>query len=207
MGLPLKDITGQKFNKLTVISRVENIRSSATWLCKCDCGNEVVVVGNKLRSGHTKSCNCVQKEKAKFANYKHGLHGEPEYKVWQGIKERCMNPNNISYKTYGALGIKMCDRWINNFELFYQDMGKRPTPKHSIDRIDVYKGYSPDNCKWSTSLEQGKNTTRNVWVEYRGERKIIAEWCRIFNVKPGAIRYQMNTKEPSKVFDLYANKN
>lgn len=88
------------------------------------------------------------------ANIKHGLRQAPEYENWHNMKQRCLNPNFPGYHNYGGRGITICQRWIESFINFYNDMGKRPTPEHSVERIDNNRGYYPDNCKWGTKLEQ-----------------------------------------------------
>ena len=158
-GKGLKDLIGQKFGRLFVISmsdiRTKGDPKSIHWLCRCDCGNEVTVRGSSLRQGLTKSCGCLHGEK--FTNRKHGQYETPEYKAWEAMIQRCYNPNCRNYKDYGKRGITVCDRWRNNSELFLLDMGKKPSPQHSIDRINNELGYSPDNCRWATRHDQRVN--------------------------------------------------
>lgn len=111
----------------------------------------------------------------------------PEYKVWWGIKGRCHNKNHMSYPKYGARGIFVCDRWINSFENFYDDMGKRPSNKYSIDRIDSTKGYSPDNCRWATDKEQSRNLKFNRYIEHNGEKLLLCEWAEKTGISSGTI--------------------
>lgn len=208
--MKLKDITGQKFGRLTVLKRVENIRTSAAWLCECDCGNKVTVSGVKLRSGHTQSCTCRQKDRASEANKTHGRSKENVYRVWRGMKERCSDPKHISYTAYGALGIKVCERWVNSFENFITDMGERPEGvkggRFTIERFDVNSDYGPNNCFWATYIEQGQNIKKNVWIEYNGKRKILSDWARYFGVHPSAVTYHLKTKTPEETIAYYANK-
>jgi hypothetical protein len=154
---------GKKVNSLTVISKAQNpnplSKKRATfYLCKCDCGNEKIIRADCLKSGNSKSCGCLWKEKC--TNRTHGAsHGKtfmPEYKVWTGMKMRCQNPNAHGYKYWGGRGIKLCERW-QSFENFIADMGPRPSDKHSIDRIDNDKHYEPGNCHWVTRDTQRKN--------------------------------------------------
>jgi len=203
--MKLIDITGKKFHKLLVIEYAGRNRTSAQWLCLCDCGNKVIVVGNKLRSGHTKSCKCNQKEAVKKMAETHGMTNSPEYGSWRSMRERCNNPNNIGYKDYGAKGITVCERWQSSFENFLKDMGKKPTTKHTVDRKDFTKGYSPENCKWATYLEQGSNIRRNVYIEYNGERLIIAHWARKFGINPSTISIANKENRVIQLFDKYVN--
>lgn len=163
MDSQAKDITGQRFGRWTVIRRDgSNKFNKAMWWCKCDCGNEVSVLGKSLRVGDSTSCGCQRKEKFRPSpnnqnGLKHGMHGSPEYITWIHMKARCSNPKDKRYKHYGGRGIKVCDRWVDSFESFFSDMGKRPTSQHSIDRINVNGDYEPSNCRWATPTEQRHN--------------------------------------------------
>jgi len=156
------ELEGKKFGRLTVISRAENKRSNTAWNCICECGNEKVIVGYSLTSGKSKSCGCIQKEVAADRLLKHGHDriGKTtrEYQTWVKIIDRCENENNKDFVNYGGRGIMVCERWRNSFENFLSDMGKRPSSKHSIDRIDVNGDYEPSNCRWTTKEIQARNT-------------------------------------------------
>lgn len=122
---------------------------------------------------------------------KHGKYGTPIYRTWQRMGQRCNNPNNRHYSGYGGRGITVCDRW-GRFENFYEDMGDKPTPKHSLERIDNNKGYSPDNCKWATMAEQGSNRRDNRKYTYDGKTMTIAEWARELNISHAALTKRLN---------------
>lgn len=160
-----KDHTGQKYGKLTCVSYLGKSR----WLCKCDCGGESTVRSADLTTGNTKSCGCNHEH--------HGLTHTPEFRVWVGILRRCYDLRSEDFKNYGERGILVCDRWRYSFSNFYADMGQRPTPQHSIDRIDNNLGYSPENCQWSTRKEQGRNRRVNHFITHNGETLCLQDWA------------------------------
>ena len=164
----IKDLTGQKFGRLTAIEfRGTNKSGNALWLCKCDCGNETVVRGGSLKNGHTKSCGCLKSEldskKMKKMLTKHGLFNHRLYGVWSSMKERCYNPKGAEYLAYGGRGIDVCDEWKDDFKAFYDwaiSHGydeNAPRGQCTIDRINNDKGYNPENCRWVPMLVQASN--------------------------------------------------
>ena len=160
----VKDVTGQRFGRLSVIQRSGSTRSGiATWRCLCDCGRECVVEGAKLRKGNTKSCGCLHDEVAKERMTVHGKSGTRLYAIWKAMHHRCFNPTDKNYSRYGGRGILVCDEWLHNFQAFYcWAMANgydacAPLGKCTIDRIDNDKGYSPDNCRWVDMKVQRHN--------------------------------------------------
>ena len=169
------DLIGEKYERLTVIAEGPRHQGRSTWVCRCDCGEEVTVRVGAIRSGNSKSCGCLQKEtasaycrsspirKRRESDPASKIH-HPLYATWQGMIRRCYLPSEPSYKRYGARGIAVCDRWRNDFWAFANDMGARPEG-HSIDRIDNDGNYEPSNCRWATPVEQTRNRRCNVLDE------------------------------------------
>lgn len=179
------DLTNKRFGRLFVQKRLPNYRTPkgkghAQYECLCDCGVIKSVLAQSLIKGRTKSCGCLYNESIKTSSQTHGQGAQGRrtgaYTSWAQMKSRCSNPKVPEYIWYGKRGIKVCERWMS-FEKFYEDMGDRPEGC-SIDRIDVDKGYSPENCRWATVDQQQNNTTRSHFIEAGGQRLTIGQWCK-----------------------------
>jgi hypothetical protein len=193
-----EDLTGMKFGKLTVVnfSDVKKF-SNLCWLCKCDCGEEVIVRATYLKNGRSTSCGCLRgefmKNNAYLFNATHRDSKSVEYHTWHGIKERCYNQNSEQYCNYGGRGIDVSDEWLCSYEQFLQDMGRRPSKNHSIERINNDKGYSKDNCKWATTKEQANNKRNNHLITYNGETLNVTQWSEKLNLAYGSLLYRSNS--------------
>jgi len=196
---------GQKFGKLLVIQFggcvVLPTRMRRTWTCVCDCGNTRTVQECQLLCGGIVSCS---------AGCTRTTHGESvhtgnttEYRTWLALKNRCNNPSNEDYDNWGGRGIKVCEHWNKSFQNFLADMGRKPSPKHSIDRINVNGNYScgkcseciingwPMNCRWATQTEQQNNIRTNVRLAHDGKTLTLAQWSRETGILSATIRRRL----------------
>jgi hypothetical protein len=187
------DLTNQKFGKLTTISHKHNghIRS---WLCVCDCGGQTIVSTNKLTSGHTQSCGCIRALTTKTNGFKNKIHGlghgkgDPTYKSWLAMRERCRDEKN---KNYGGRGISICDQW-DDYRIFLADMGARPSGT-SLDRIDVSGNYAPNNCRWATAKEQQRNKSNTNFLMLNGKLISAMNIADELGIKKSAMQYFIST--------------
>lgn len=170
------DITGERYNNLTVIEFDKKINK---WKCKCDCGNITYVSKSNLRGGGVKSCGCLRHK----PTHTHNLSHTKIYQIWNGMKNRCYNPNLVDYKNYGARGITVCNEWRNSFETFYEWAIKNGYKEGlTIERIDNNDGYKPNNCKWITKGEQVNNRRNCCLYTYQDKTQTLAQWCKELNL-------------------------
>ena len=200
---------GQRYGRLVVAQEVEPIfrayrknpnHKTRRFSCRCDCGENVVVASSNLRSGHTKSCGCLQREaglrNGKIPHPKHGACGTPEYAAWLNMRQRCNNPKATRYERYGGRGIKVCERWQNSFKAFLADVGPRPSDQHSIDRYPNRDGhYEPGNVRWATDIEQQQNVSSNRVVQVAGKDICIAEAERQLGINANTVRTRIHNGE------------
>lgn len=178
---------GDRFGRLVIrVAGAPNKWGHETWICDCDCGRETCTVPHRLARGKTRSCGCLARERTSEVKHKHGeSFGSgsmtAEYSVWSKMRGRCNNPNLRDFARYGGRGIKVCRRW-RDYRNFLADMGRRPSSKHWLDRIDNSRGYSPSNCRWATIKEQQRNRRDTKRVRFNGETKSLAEWADVIRV-------------------------
>lgn len=205
------DISGKRFGRLVAIEYAGKITSEISpttislWKCKCDCGNQITVRYPALISGNTRSCGCLLDESRKINNvnkrksvshdfvFEGNLDNHPLRLIWKSMLMRCNNPNVMGYKHYGGRGIKVCDRWSGDlgFENFVKDMGERPTPEHTLDRVDYNGDYEPSNCRWATHEAQCNNKRNNSYVVLNGEEITCAQLCKRYGFYYTYVTYQL----------------
>lgn len=178
----MKDFTGHKFGKLAVTQWAFKKNDKWYWICECACGATASIPHCSLLANKTKSCGCRRVESAiemGKANATHGDVQSAEWLAWKNMKDRCYNSNNNSYGRYGERGIVVCDRWLGEegYAHFLEDMGRRPSDKHSLDRIDYNGNYEPSNCRWATATQQQRNRSSNVRVTAFGKTQTCSEWA------------------------------
>lgn len=171
---------GSRWGRLVIVSFEGKSKGAKYFLCQCDCGNTTVVQETNLIYGFTQSCGCFRIEKTSLTKTTHGMSQTSIYQIWIGVKKRCLDPRNENWLNYGGRGISVCERWMN-FENFLTDMGEKPEGM-SLDRINNDGNYEPNNCRWATPKEQGRNKRNNHILEFNSESKPVSEWAEITGI-------------------------
>lgn len=187
------DAVGKRFGRLLVLKILPMKTKNAKALCECRCGNKKIVDVYRVRTRSTKSCGCLNHK------LKHGRSKTPEFGVWRDMRLRCFNPDRVSYPNYGGRGISVCPRWDKSFRAFLSDMGERPTPKHSIERIDNDGDYKPSNCRWATRIEQASNQRTNRLITAGGVTKTLTQWSRDIGVCRSSIANRIKYGMPPEL--------
>jgi hypothetical protein len=188
--MPAKlDLTGKRFGRLVTVRHAQEVagpKAATRWECICDCGTHLLASTRSLRSGHTKSCGCLQKERVTQRSTRHGLTKTPTWRAWRAMVARCTVSTNASYPSYGGRGISVCPRW-RQFENFLADMGDRPSGT-TIDRVDNDGNYEPANCRWATREQQDSNKRATVRITFQGRTMTLAQWAKELGTSGTALR-------------------
>lgn len=197
MVYKVRDLTGERFGKLTVISRnispASLAKKRAMWDCICVCGRSKIVDTNKLKLGRVKSCGCglFRSNTSRFGSREvHGMSKTALYRTWNNMLNRCLREKDARYDDYGGRGITVCEDWLS-FSNFYRDMGYPPGPRYSIDRVDNDLGYSKANCKWSSRKEQARNKRSSRVLEIDGVAKNLVDWSSESGICHATILYRI----------------
>lgn len=190
------NLLGMRFGWLLVVADAGSAPSGAKgksrrWVCRCDCGNVTVVSANSLRTNNTRSCGCMfVAAKARRG----GLSLTPELQAWRSMIGRCYNPNCAGFENYGGRGITVCERWLgaDGHEHFLADMGVKPSPKHSLDRINNGGNYEPSNCRWALRAEQARNTRKTRMISFSGKTMCLMDWAAATGLSHSIIRHRLN---------------
>lgn len=186
---------GDRYERLTIIEEVEPVWYSGKpcrrFLCGCECGKKVVVKFASLRAGATKSCGCLNLEIVIKHGQARGTERGLTYRSWMSMRARCLCLVAPDYDRYGGRGIKICAQW-DDFKTFRADMGERPSIRHSIDRIDPNGDYTPENCRWATMKQQGRNRRNNRMLTYNGKTLCLSEWAERTGISLAALRCRLD---------------
>lgn len=186
----LIDLTGQRFGRLVVLSRAQNKGAATAWNCLCECGNHTIVRSDHLRSEHTESCGCYLDEVRVTHGHTRGGKWSREYQAWLNARTRCYNPKFIQFGDWGGRGIKMCEKWKDDFSAFYRDMGPCPEGR-GLNRIDNDGDYRPGNCEWASNKDQNRNRRNSRYLECSGERKILTDWAAELGISPSNLSQKL----------------
>lgn len=206
MGRKRINQIGKKYNHLLVLKldHIDEKTKQGFYLCQCDCGNKKVIGIDALRNGSTKACGCLRGKRTKW-KYKSVEHPKL-YKKWLHMKDRCYNKNDISYKNYGARGIKVCDEWIDNFDAFAEWSfinGYSEEKKLEIDRIDFEGDYRPENCRYVSLKENVRNRRITLKFDYKGKKLSLGEIAEINGINYKTLWQRINRDQMSLEEALY----
>lgn len=186
-----RDLSGRRFYWVTIIGRAQRrSKKAAYWICRCDCGKTFEASTTNLTHGRQKSCGCYRAFSMSLRQKVHGHaattgRGQtPEYDAWSAMVRRCYDPKTTQFPNYGGRGIRVCDEWRHDFSAFLAYLGPRPSPRHSLDRINNDGYYEPGNVRWATLKEQGNNTRRNRLVAFQGREQSVTQWAEEYGRSP-----------------------
>lgn len=202
---PFNNLLRKRFGRLVVESLQPKKKKYGhnQWLCRCDCGNIKIIDQGNLTNGNTLSCGCLHHDIMLQRNTKHGKCRSPTHISWSAMKQRCYNKDNQNYKYYGGRGVRVCKRWRNSFENFLEDMGTRPEGM-TLERIDNEKGYSLDNCRWATMVDQNKNKRDTVYINFKGKVYIQSDFANYVGISSKTVSKRLKQKwPPSVIYNYY----
>lgn len=190
------DYIGKVFNRLTVIADAERRNGHRRLLCECLCGKRKEFYASNVVGGKSHSCGCLQKETMSKIGGSNRTHGQSsketaEYRAWRSMIQRCHSQTNKQFDGYGGRGIRVCQEWRSSFSAFFAAIGQRPSPSHSLDRIDNNRGYEPGNVRWATACEQSNNQRSNHIVDVDGQRMTLAEAIRLKGQRSNVVRQRL----------------
>lgn len=190
-----KDLTNQRFGRLIAIEPIgSNHSRTMMWNCRCDCGREVTKSAKGLISGDTKSCGCLWKESMSNSHTTHNKTNTRLYRIYTGMRQRCLNSKSDNYYLYGGRGITICHEWLSDFDSFYNwSISHGYDGKLSIDRINVNGNYEPGNCRWVTSRTQINNRRNTILIEYGGKTLPLSEWSDVLNISYSTLQFRLNS--------------
>lgn len=191
-----RDITGLKSHYLTALHYHGSDGKKSLWVIKCHCGKEFLMSATEFLKGRQKSCGCMRKKLIGDAIRTHGKSGTPLFAVWHSMKQRCENPNAQAWENYGGRGIRVCTRWSESFEAFQSDMGSGYRKGLSLDRIDVDKGYYPENCRWVSSKKQNRNKRSNREIDTPAGKMLVSEAAELSGIGVTTLLYRVNNNCP-----------
>ena len=192
---PALDLSGKRFGRLVAVERMKRPgKPDWFWLCRCSCGRTSVRRGSALQGGVAISCGCARADSLTTHGLTRRGQASPEYAAWTALQRRCDRPTHKQYSDYGGRGIRVCERW-RTFAHFFADMGSRPSPDHSLDRIDNDGDYEPGNCRWATSAQQMRNQRYNRWVVVRGTRMVLADAAAMLGVNPSTVKRRARRRD------------
>jgi hypothetical protein len=204
------DLTGRKYDRLTVIglSGKKNKTNHYLWSCLCECGNIIEVAGTSLNTLNTRSCGCFRSEELTRTRSIHSDSNSVEHRLWRNIKDRCYNPNNSYYNCYGGRGITICDAWKNNYQAFIAYVGRKPPGMKSLDRINNDGNYEPGNVRWATDVQQATNKRATIFITNgAGERISFFEQMQRLSIPKSKYDYLLYKKKltHTEIYNLYKN--
>lgn len=201
---------GQKVGRLILLRR-STVKRNGCWISlwdvQCDCGTQRRVHQTDLTTGGTRSCGCLQREVVARMKTTHGESDKTtEWSIWQGMIQRCENKNLPAYKNYGGRGIQICKKWRESYSAFLNDVGRRPSMAHTLNRKDNEKGYSPENIEWATYSQQSRNRRSNRFIVIDGVKRMICDWADIYGIKYSLAYYRLKRGwDPKAAFTAPVN--